>query len=112
MSARGMIADIQRCSLHDGPGIRTTVFFKGCPLHCAWCHNPECIDPAPETLFYAEKCIHCGICVEHCPVPGKAVNFTTEDRNAPPSYDYSKCIRCYCCQEMCPQHAIKVKGRS
>lgn len=59
-----------------------------------------------------EKCIHCGICVEHCPVPGKAINFTTENRNAPPSYDYSKCIRCYCCQEMCPQHAIKVKGRS
>ena len=66
MSARGMIADIQRCSLHDGPGIRTTVFFKGCPLHCAWCHNPECIDPAPEELFYAEKCIHCGHCAEGC----------------------------------------------
>ena len=62
----GIIADIQRFSLHDGPGIRTTVFFKGCPLRCAWCHNPECIDFATQELFYAEKCIGCGRCAEGC----------------------------------------------
>ena len=62
----GRIADIQRFSLHDGPGIRTTVFFKGCPLHCAWCHNPECISFEKETLFYPEKCIGCGKCAEGC----------------------------------------------
>ena len=56
-----------------------------------------------------ELCVTCGICTEHCPVPGKAVNFVRGDRNRPPVYDYRKCIRCYCCQEMCPKHAIKVR---
>lgn len=62
----GLISDIQRFSLHDGPGIRTTVFFKGCPLNCKWCHNPECISFKPQELFYAEKCIGCGRCSEGC----------------------------------------------
>lgn len=62
----GLIADIQRSSVHDGPGLRTTVFFKGCPLHCAWCHNPECIGFAPETLHYPDKCIGCGRCADGC----------------------------------------------
>lgn len=57
------------------------------------------------------KCIRCGICTEHCPVPDKAV-FFRDGRDKPPVYDYKKCIRCYCCQEMCPQHAIRVKGRN
>ncbi len=61
-----IVADIQRASLHDGPGIRTTVFFKGCPLNCMWCHNPECIDKEPQTLFYPEKCIGCGLCEKGC----------------------------------------------
>ena len=62
----GMIADIQRASIHDGSGIRTTVFFKGCPLSCKWCHNPECIGFEKEILFYPEKCIHCGMCDKGC----------------------------------------------
>ena len=62
----GIIADIQRASVHDGNGIRTTVFFKGCPLSCKWCHNPECISFEKEILFYPEKCIHCGKCAEGC----------------------------------------------
>lgn len=63
---RAMISDIQRASIHDGPGLRTTVFFKGCPLKCAWCHNPECIDFNRQTLFYPEKCIGCGQCDKGC----------------------------------------------
>lgn len=63
---QGLISDIQRFSLHDGPGIRTTVFFKGCPLNCAWCHNPECIDFTPTELFYKEKCIGCNECSKGC----------------------------------------------
>ena len=63
---KGIVADIQRASVHDGPGIRTTVFLKGCPLHCAWCHNPECIDYKPQTMYYPEKCIGCGLCEEGC----------------------------------------------
>lgn len=60
------VADIQHSSLHDGPGIRTTVFFKGCPLNCAWCHNPECIEKKPQLLYYPEKCIGCGKCEQGC----------------------------------------------
>lgn len=63
---KALIADIQRSSIHDGPGIRTTVFFKGCPLSCAWCHNPECISLRPEILHYPEKCIGCGMCEDGC----------------------------------------------
>ena len=64
--AKGMIADIQRASFHDGDGIRTTVFLKGCPLSCKWCHNPECISFKKEIMEYPEKCIGCGKCDEGC----------------------------------------------
>lgn len=63
---RGIVADIQRSSIHDGPGLRTTVFLKGCPLSCDWCHNPECIAFEPQILFYPEKCIGCGKCDQGC----------------------------------------------
>ncbi len=63
---KGLIADIERASTHDGYGMRTVVFFKGCPLSCLWCHNPECISPEKELMYYPEKCIHCGKCDEGC----------------------------------------------
>ena len=63
---KGIVADIQRASVHDGPGIRTTVFLKGCPLRCAWCHNPECTSYEPQYMYYHEKCIGCGKCEEGC----------------------------------------------
>lgn len=65
-SVTGCVADIQRASIHDGPGIRTTVFLKGCPLNCVWCHNPECISYEPQILVYPEKCIGCGMCDKGC----------------------------------------------
>ncbi len=64
MSASGIVFNIQRFSVHDGPGIRTTVFLKGCSLHCFWCHNPEGISPKQEIQFYPERCIGCGACLE------------------------------------------------
>lgn len=63
---KALIADIQRASIHDGPGLRTTVFFKGCPLKCRWCHNPESISFEPEIMHYPEKCIGCGMCEKGC----------------------------------------------
>lgn len=66
MKINGMVSSIQRCSMHDGPGIRSTVFLKGCNMKCQWCHNPETIGFLQETLFYPEKCIHCGMCENGC----------------------------------------------
>src|SRR4030042_334165 len=63
----GMILDIHRSALHDGPGIRTTVFLKGCPLPCQWCHNPESVSSNREIAFFRDKCTLCGACVEACP---------------------------------------------
>lgn len=62
----GIVADLQRSSVHDGPGLRTTVFLKGCQLDCPWCHNPETISPQPEELYYPEKCIGCNQCANGC----------------------------------------------
>lgn len=66
MDNRGLIFDIKRFSIHDGPGIRTTVFLKGCPLSCAWCHNPESISSEPFEVFHPSRCIKCGLCSEGC----------------------------------------------
>ncbi len=63
---KALVTDIERASYEDGPGLRTVVFFKGCPLSCVWCHNPECISKEPEILSYPEKCIGCGLCDKGC----------------------------------------------
>lgn len=73
MPKKAIVTDIRRASLHDGEGFRTTVFFKGCPLNCLWCHNPECISFEPEILSYPEKCIGCGLCENGCYAGAKVV---------------------------------------
>ena len=95
--------DIQRFSVQDGPGIRTSVFLKGCGVGCLWCHNPESIAEGDQLLFYGEKCVGCGICQRSC--PAQAI----ELRGGVPHFDYKRCIRCYCCHEMCPKHVIDIR---
>jgi pyruvate formate lyase activating enzyme len=100
----GRIFNIQRCSVHDGPGIRTSVFLKGCPLSCTWCHNPEGIDETPELMLSVDRCLSCGACSEVCPIGegGAAAVGVPWDRNL--------CIGCGTCVEACPADARELAG--
>ncbi|HOJ82171.1 MAG TPA: glycyl-radical enzyme activating protein [Acetomicrobium flavidum] len=103
-SCLGLIFDVQRYSIHDGPGIRTTVFFKGCPLKCWWCHNPEGIDSGKELMYFEYKCMHCGTCAEVCPMG--AIEFDES-----PRVSRHLCIACGNCSAACPSDALRLVGR-
>jgi pyruvate formate lyase activating enzyme len=94
---------LQKFSVHDGPGIRTTLFFKGCPLSCTWCHNPESQRYSAELLYDAEKCSHCGRCCIHCPQQAISPNGWT-DRN--------HCQACGNCVDICLQNSRQIAGQS
>ncbi len=102
----GMITDIQRFSLNDGPGIRTTVFLKGCNLHCAWCHNPETIRKRNELMVYPANCIGCGHCVPVCPSGARSIAAGVLQ------FDRSRCTACGACAAVCFPGALKMAGRS
>ncbi|MBI9091703.1 MAG: glycyl-radical enzyme activating protein [Desulfobacterium sp.] len=103
-SARGMVLEIQRMSTEDGPGLRTTVFLKGCPLACDWCHNPESISPKPQLVWQGTGCIGCGICIETCEnnalslTPGGVV------------INRDLCQGCGHCADQCPSLSITLLG--
>ena len=101
----GNIFNIQKYSIHDGPGIRTTVFFKGCPLNCWWCHNPESQSPSPELIFWKDRCINCNTCLTACPSDAISIEdgimFT----------DKRKCSLCGECAKKCPTEAREIIGR-
>ena len=100
------ITNIQRMSFHDGPGMRTTVFLKGCNLRCAWCHNPETQNPQPELIFHAQRCIRCGLCVQSCQAGARAMGANGPVRDA------ARCTRCGRCAESCLTGALTAAGRS
>lgn len=100
----GIISDIQRFSLHDGPGIRTTVFLKGCPLNCKWCHNPETRSNKPQISFSIDKCMNCFKCVEVCPTGAHYVEENLHKLN------FSKCDLAGNCVTVCPNSALRIIG--
>ena len=100
----GLIFDIKRYAINDGPGIRTTVFMKGCPLSCVWCHNPEGVSSRKQKLYTKKKCIGCRTCVENC--PQKALALTSEGIVT----DNALCHLCGKCAEVCPALAMEISG--
>ncbi len=99
-----LIFDIHHFALDDGPGIRTTVFFKGCPLSCIWCHNPESVKSSKETAFYHQKCIRCGECIKAC--RQGAIDISTEH-----IINRQRCLSCGNCAEACPSTALQSVGK-
>ena len=100
-----LIFDVKRYAINDGPGIRVVIFFKGCNLQCAWCHNPEGISGKVEKMFTPAKCIRCGTCVEAC--PEKAITLTPEGIIT----NGDLCTVCGKCAEVCPTKAIEMSGK-
>jgi len=103
---QSLVFDIKRYAINDGPGIRVVIFFKGCNLHCAWCHNPESISARAEKMYAPAKCIKCGTCVEACPE-----NAITLNKDGIIT-DAELCKLCGKCAEVCPTKAIEMSGKS
>jgi pyruvate formate lyase activating enzyme len=103
-AARPLVFDILHFALDDGPGIRTTVFLKGCPLSCVWCHNPESLSPEEEIAFYPALCINCGDCEKVCTENAAQMNHHGRIIR-------EKCVACEVCAEKCPSTALKIVGK-
>jgi pyruvate formate lyase activating enzyme len=103
-TSSALILHLQRLSTEDGPGLRTTVFFKGCPLNCAWCHNPESISARPQIQWLERQCIGCQTCLQVC--PGKCLHLN----GAGMIINRSKCDACGQCAEVCPAAAMELLG--
>ena len=109
MRIQAPVFNIQHYSIHDGPGIRVTVFVKGCPLRCRWCANPESNEAKPQLMTYRNRCTGCGACVKAC--PRGAVTLRDEGENAFAETDRLKCTGCGACVEGCYADAREIAGR-
>ncbi len=106
MAATGIVYDIMGFALHDGPGIRTTVFLKGCPMRCLWCANPESQSRDPEFIFFKDACLACGVCVDNC--HNQAIRI---DPQGFKQVDLGACDYCGACVEGCYPDALRLAGR-
>lgn len=105
MSALGCIMDVKRMAIHDGPGVRTTLFLKGCPLKCIWCHNPEGIGRNPQLAYYNHKCLSCGECTRVCPAGAHTMDASGHHLNR------EACKECGLCETVCVGDALKFYGK-
>ncbi|MEA4889215.1 MAG: glycyl-radical enzyme activating protein [Clostridiaceae bacterium] len=101
----GLIFNVKRFAVHDGPGIRTTLFLKGCPLKCKWCHNPEGLSPCPQLAYYSNRCVQCGECARIC---RSGAHIMTIKGHA---FDFDKCVACGNCELVCLGETLKFFGR-
>lgn len=101
----GKYVSIKFYEIHDGDGVRTTLFLKGCPLHCQWCHNPECISFKNEIVYYEEKCKNCGLCTLVCK---KHAHYL---ENGVHKFDRAKCLGCGECKDICTSKALTFCGK-
>ena len=107
---KAVVYDLQRLSLNDGPGIRTTVFLKGCPLRCVWCHNPESWEREPRLAYTEALCRYCGECERVCPTGAHSFPVSGDGKVAH-LLDWSKCVACGKCVDACPYGALELCGR-
>ena len=107
MNPNVLIAAIRRLTIHDGPGIRDTVFVKGCPLHCVWCHNPECISGKRQVIFHRKLCVNCGKCQAKC-----TQNVHSFDGTSKHLINRDNCLNCGKCAEHCLLNALEICGES
>ncbi|MTI80330.1 MAG: choline TMA-lyase-activating enzyme [Firmicutes bacterium] len=110
LERKARIFNVQKYSIYDGPGVRTLIFFKGCPLRCKWCSNPEGLERKYQVMFKGELCIHCGNCIPVCPVH---IHYIKHEETGAPHHKVNRsidCVGCRKCENVCPKQALSIAG--